>query len=68
MSFAYEPTDGPHDTLLIRWQRRHVGYINRPPSLAGRYRAYTIEGDIIADDHPSKRKESSAIMKGGPST
>jgi hypothetical protein len=54
MSLTYHPTNGPHDTLLIRWQRRHVGFINRPPSLAGRYRAYTVEGDILADDYPSR--------------
>jgi len=33
MGFTYHPTDGPYDTLLIRWQRRHVGFINRPPRL-----------------------------------
>jgi hypothetical protein len=37
VSPTVHPTDGPHDTFLIRLGRRDIGLINRPPARRARY-------------------------------
>src|SRR5947207_2825416 len=60
MSPTFHPTDGPHDTLLIRLGRRDIGLINRPPAQQGRYCAYTLAGEVLSDGHPSPHSAAPA--------
>ena len=51
---TYHPTDGPHDTLLVRIRGADIGLINKPPALRGRYRAFTMAGERLQRDHPTR--------------
>ena len=51
MDITFHRTDGPHGMLLVRLGLRELGYVNRPPELRGRYRAYTITGEPLPGEY-----------------
>lgn len=51
---TYHPTDGPFGTLLIRVRGADVGLINQPPVLRGGYRAFSMRGERLRGDHPTR--------------